>query len=139
MQNLFTPRIADSRVQSRNLLTSSEDLCRSFHVVDGNAAVESNRKILRAFGSHQCMSFSGETARKCKLLSRIALTLAKKALLDLNWRFAVAAGLNKFRMEATSRFFQNCSVRSDTLVSEVSCPMAKAVSSQGRNLRVTRL
>ena len=71
------------------------------------------------------MSSRGETSKKCELLSIVALSLAKKAFLDLNWRFAVAAGLNKFRMESTSRFFQNCSDRSDTLVSEVSSPMAR--------------
>ena len=30
-----------------NLLKSSEDLCRRCHVVDGDAAVEADRRILR--------------------------------------------------------------------------------------------
>ena len=57
MQNLFAPRIADSRVQSVNLPTSSEDLCMKFHVVDGDAAVEADKKILRPFGSHKVHEF----------------------------------------------------------------------------------
>ena len=65
------------------LLTSSEDLCRRFHVVDGDAAVEADRKILRPFGSHKVHEFQWRNIQKVQIVVKDSNEISKESPLGL--------------------------------------------------------
>ena len=79
MQNLFTPRIAQSRLQMMKMLASFENLRKGFHDADRDAAMETDRKVLRPFRNHKMHELLWRNIKKLPIVAKNSSVISKES------------------------------------------------------------